>query len=138
MERIRRHLAGMSRGFYSSLPRRGHVDEQLKPAFDTERRLAFARCLIHIIPVGVSVGVMMLSFTGYYYADAGTQHQSMQLGALQFAAKVHETLIVASLSTVVLHQIQTNLLGDAGVPFSLLTTGHQLERVFRRELWTGL
>ncbi|KAI9766024.1 MAG: hypothetical protein M1839_005273 [Geoglossum umbratile] len=128
----------MSRGFYSSLPRRGHVDEQLKPAFDTGRGLAFARCLIHIIPVGVSVGVMMLSFTGYYYADAGTQHQNIQLGALQFAAKVHETLIVASLSTVVLHQIQTSLLGDAGVPFSLLTTGHQLERVFRRELWTGL
>ncbi|KAI9868434.1 MAG: hypothetical protein M1813_005878 [Trichoglossum hirsutum] len=128
----------MSRGFYSSLPWRCHVDEQLKPAFDTQRSLALARCLIHIIPVGVSVGVVMLSFTGHYYADAGTQHQNMQLGALQFAAKVHETLIVASLSTVVLHRIQTSLLGDAGVPLSLLTVGHQLERMFRRELWTGL
>ncbi|KAH0565862.1 hypothetical protein GP486_000740 [Trichoglossum hirsutum] len=128
----------MSPGFYSPLLWRGHVDEQLKPAFDTERGLAFARCLIHIIPVGVSVGVVMLSFVGFYYADVGTQHMNMQLGALQFAAKVHEILIAASLSTVVLHQIQTSLLGDAGVPFSLLTAGHQLERVFRRELWTGL
>jgi hypothetical protein len=51
------------------------------------------------------------------------------LGALQFAAKVHESLIGVSLCTMVLYHIRNGLLGAHVVPLGPLGSGFQLNSV---------
>ncbi|KAK0710846.1 hypothetical protein B0H67DRAFT_583541 [Lasiosphaeris hirsuta] len=48
------------------------------------------------------------------------------LGALQFAAKVHEGLMILSLSNMLLHRIRYLLMSRDGVPLGLITSPWQL------------
>ena len=62
------------------------------------------------------------------------------LDALQFDAKVHESLIVVSLCMMVLYHTRCGLIGSRGVPLGLLSSGFQLKSVayvFSAEFWGG-
>ena len=136
MEPIRQNLSGYS------LPWTGlGGGEQPKAVLHQGRLRAFVRCLVHIIPVVTTAGVVYLNFRNVYYANAGAPYQNVKLQALQFAAKLHEAFIVASLSTVVLNHIRYSLLSEDGVPFSVLSVGHllgQFSQIWRLDLWTSL
>ena len=73
--------------------------------------------------------------------DLGTAGQNTILAALQFAVKLHESFIVASLSTVVFHRIQYELAYTEGISFGTLLAGYQLNSVsylFSAECWAGI
>lgn len=60
------------------------------------------------------------------------------LNTLQFAAKVHELLMIGSLSAIVLHFVRKFLVGVKGLPFGLLTAGYSVgstEYIFSKAFW---
>ncbi|KAH0542505.1 hypothetical protein FGG08_003101 [Glutinoglossum americanum] len=115
--------------------------ERPKVAITKGRASAFLQCLVHIIPIGITMVVLSLNVRNHYYADVGTPRLNSKLEALQFAAKVHEGFIIASLTAVVLYHVRSDLVGGTGVPFSVLTAGYQIGQIrplWRYELWAGL
>ena len=88
----------------------------------------------HFIAILVSLAVVQLSFRNHYWMDLAPPQmdispgitQSGALNALQFAAKLHELIIIASLTTLLMHAVRTHLLGKAGLPFGLLASGFQV------------
>lgn len=90
-----------------------------KRAFGHERWRIFARCSIHIPPISISVTLPVLNISTIYYEDPGAKHQNLQFNGLQFAAKLHEILVAASLSAVAINYIQYKLLHVSGGGLSL-------------------
>ena len=100
---------------------------------------ALIQCLIHIPSIAISLGVLSLTFRQVFWRDLDESSGSV-LSALQFAAKVHEGLILLSLCTMVLYHIRYGLFGSRGVPLGLLSSGHLLSspvHLFSAEFWGG-
>lgn len=57
--------------------------------------------LVHLLPVAATLGVLQLTFRGVYWDDEAAYDTRWQ-ALLQFPAKLHEILIVGSLSAMVL------------------------------------
>ena len=119
---------------------KGSIEEP-KIAVTSDRSTAIARSLLHITPIGVSLGVLQLSFRTVYWGDVGNSTtQNAALSMLQFAAKIHEIFIIASLSEIVLHRIQYELNGE-GIPFGLLASGYLVSSItylWSWQFWAGL
>jgi hypothetical protein len=61
--------------------------------YSTSRRLALARCVIHILPASISIGLAALIITGYFIGRElqGEQDKDvLKLTALQIAAKLQD------------------------------------------------
>jgi hypothetical protein len=104
--------------------------------------------LPHLIAIAATFGVVSLSYRGAYWMDLAPPQrfiaplltQSGALNALQFAAKLHELLILASLTTIVMYAMRTHLLGQAGLPFGLIASGFQIfsgEWLRRKSFWAA-
>jgi len=80
----------------------------------------------HIPALSVSAFLFAIHYTTLVWPPPGPSQET--LGALQFAAKVHEALIVLSLGTVLLHRIRYHFLHGRGkgVPLGFLTSPWQL------------
>ncbi|KAF8857117.1 hypothetical protein BDZ45DRAFT_803557 [Acephala macrosclerotiorum] len=61
-----------------------------------------------------------------YWEGVGTSDQSLRLNALQFAAKIHEILIAASLSLVAINYLQYELLLGSGLSLSSVLASFQI------------
>jgi len=61
-------------------------------------------------------------------------NQNIRLNGLQFAAKIHEVLISLSLSAIVLHYVQYELLHGKGVPLGCLLAPFQVNNL--ASLWS--
>ncbi|KAJ6031382.1 hypothetical protein N7540_002114 [Penicillium herquei] len=114
--------------------------EHPKVAIWDSRMVALPRLLFHIIPVGGAIVLLWLNLMGYYL---GTEipgiegHNSAKIGALQFAAKMHEITILASLSIIVFNLIQDRIVTH-DVALSVLFAGLQfrdLSYIWSKELW---
>ncbi|KAM0812477.1 hypothetical protein AB5N19_12468 [Seiridium cardinale] len=60
------------------------------------------------------------------------------LNAIQFAAKMHEALIIASITDIVFHRLRYGLLGDRGVPLGYLAAPFQISSIYfflTKEFW---
>lgn len=82
--------------------------------------------MFHLLPVAINVTVLGLYVRQVLWAPPGpTTNVS---NALQFAAKVHETLMIASLGNVLLHHIRYKLLSSdgRGLPLGLVTSPFRL------------
>lgn len=100
--------------------------------------------LIHLVAVAASLGVMQLRIRDVYWSDEISWNEPVSRLAkgevqsvLQFAAKIHEVLIMASLSAMALHVVRRMLLGD-GVAYGLLAGAYQIGSVpylFSSALW---
>jgi hypothetical protein len=104
------------------------VDKTSKEdSYESKRSLsgALKSTLIHILPVGVTFGILQLSFRNLYWADADAPNQRVKLSALQVAAKVHEILILVSLSSMVLHYTRKLMAAPKGISFGLLEAAYQ-------------
>lgn len=100
-----------------------------------------ARCTIHIPPTIISIALLLLNYFTIYFDDPGANHQNLLFNGLQFAAKVHEILIVASLSLVAANYIQYELVHPSGRGLSLggVLAGFQLNNlnsVINPGLWS--
>lgn len=95
-----------------------NVPEETKTAFYRSRRLALVRSLIHLVPFGVALYLVILNWAQYYIGEElqGPSGQDTEkLAALQFAAKLHELLILASLGTVLFSCVRHTLAFGEGV-----------------------
>lgn len=82
--------------------------------------------MVHLLPV-----VINFTLIGLYLRRVSWTPPlptTNVLNALQFAAKVHETIMVASLATILLHHIRYRLLstGQRGVPLGMMTSPFRL------------
>ncbi|KAK4187334.1 hypothetical protein QBC35DRAFT_474580 [Podospora australis] len=100
--------------------------EQPKILIRQSRRVALARCAIHLLPASISIALVYFKIHGYFigFELQGLQYQdSLKNAMLQVAAKLHELLIAASMATIVFHLLRSRLMSSHGVPLGLLASG---------------
>lgn len=89
IERFRTLLRSVGLGILTYL--KTSQDEPPKALINSSRKLALARCAIHIIPTGVSLALVIVNLRGHFIGSEleGTQGQdSLKLGMLQICAKL--------------------------------------------------
>ena len=89
-------------------------------------RTILLHCLLHMIPLSITIAIFTLNALGIYWQDLGRPNQNTILQALQYAAKAHELTMTASLTAIAVHQVQHRLDSPKGVPLGFLTAGFQL------------
>jgi hypothetical protein len=102
----------------------------------------------HILAIAVTSAVVQLSFRDAYWMDleppdkeiVPSLTQGSALNFLQLAAKLHELLILASLSSIVLHAVQAHLTGNTGLPLGMISNAFELgsgEFLRRKSFWSS-
>ncbi|KAI9892258.1 MAG: hypothetical protein M1814_001717 [Vezdaea aestivalis] len=115
--------------------------EPRKVALTKNRWWAAARCVIHLPSVGVSIVLLYLNLGDVYLGGeliGQSGQDSVKLGALQFAAKLHELAIHASLAAILYTYIRRELLARGGLPFGALVAGQRfkdLSYLWSTEFW---
>lgn len=77
----------------------------------------------HLIPVSAAISLVSLNLRGYYIGGelAGPSgYDDVKLSGLQFASKLHEITMQASLSVVVIGLIRHELVSGEGIPFGAI------------------
>jgi hypothetical protein len=77
------------------------VSSREQPKIALRKRFNWLHPLVHLLPVAATLGVLQLSFRGVYWDD-DSRYDTKWPAFLQFPAKLHEILIVGSLSAMVL------------------------------------
>lgn len=100
--------------------------EQPKIVYSHKRREIIRQILLfHLVPVSINFVLLGLYIRRVLWVPPWPTTNI--LNTLQFAAKVHETLMIASLTSVLLHHIQHRLLSSPhGVPLGLVTSPFRL------------
>ncbi|KAI0974096.1 hypothetical protein F4678DRAFT_424624 [Xylaria arbuscula] len=114
-----------------SLPQRRKVIQSSSPWPAIGQFLTF-----QVPALAFTTGLLIL-----YLYQVSWNPTADQLGALLVAAKVHETLIIASLFNIVIYHIRRGLLGHRGIPYGFLTAPFQLTSplyLFTSEFWSCL
>ncbi len=110
--------------------------EEPKVALDTGFWSSFLcyGLIMHTIALGLTLGICQLSWRSVYWADYDhwqpkwfllNLDQNGSSNLLQFAAKIHEIFVIASLSLMVVHVVRRMLIGR-GVPLGLLAGAYQV------------
>ncbi|KAF7596481.1 hypothetical protein BBP40_001353 [Aspergillus hancockii] len=89
--------------------------ETPKVAVRKSRVSALLRALVHLVPIGASLALVILNLK-HLYLGATVANVSY----LQFAAKAHEIFIQASLTYIVANEIGRQLTRPSGLPFGLI------------------
>ncbi|KAI1349832.1 hypothetical protein F5Y01DRAFT_326832 [Xylaria sp. FL0043] len=98
---------------------------------------AIKQFLIFQFPALASTTALLI----LYLKNVSWNPTADQLGALLVAAKVHETLIIASLFDIVMYHIRRGLLGYRSIPYGFLTAPFQLTSplyLLTSEFWSCL
>lgn len=106
-----------------------YTNQQIEPraaAAHREPWLNALYCLPHMVPLAATITILILNARGVYWQDLGRPYQNTMLQVLQYAAKAHELTMVASLTAIVVHQIQYDLSSPKGVSLGFLTAGFRL------------
>ena len=121
-----------------------NLPEEPKIVIHTSRRLALARSSVHIIPIAVSITIIYLNLVPLYLGrtlPGSIIDPPTNIALLQVAAKTQELLIVASMTTIVIHVIRQELCSGAGVPLGMIGGGFMftaLSYFWSPELWGSL
>ena len=87
---------------------------------------------IHFVPIAAVLVLVILNWRGYYIggelAGAVGQNDAKFIG-LQFAAKLHELTISASLTAVLFCYIRHELMTEDGLPFGAIMAGFQFKEI---------
>ncbi|KAL8703301.1 MAG: hypothetical protein Q9201_003515 [Fulgogasparrea decipioides] len=97
--------------------------EPRKIAVDGRRWQSLLYSLPHMIPMLVTMIILCINIGQVYWQDLDQPNQNRTLQALQYTAKAHEMMIIASLTAIVIYRIQHDLSGSNGVPLGLLAGG---------------
>lgn len=130
----------------SMLTRNGEVP---KIAIKRGLRDNWTKLAPHILAICVTTAVCQLSFRNIYWMDLQPPDRPIVLGLtqggalnlLQLAAKLHEMLILASITSLLIHVMQSYLTGPSGLPFAMLVNAFELGtgRFLRRKaFWSSL
>lgn len=90
------------------------------------------RCAIHVVPAAAACALVILNCKQYYIGGEleGPQGEDTEkLAALQFAAKLHELLLLASLGTIIFTYLRRELVFGAGIRFGALFVGFQIDSI---------
>jgi hypothetical protein len=107
--------------------RRQAVHEQPKTVYSHKRRQILREVImVHFMPVAINFTLLGMYLRRVSWTPPWPT--TNVLNALQFAAKMHETLMITSLVTVLLHHIRYRLLslGQRGLPLGLITSPFRL------------
>ena len=121
--------------------RLGQPLEDEKIAVRKGSRAACLAGLIHLIPMGVSLFLVVYNLQGHYVGgelEGVVGQDDIKFLLIQFGSKLHELLISASVTTVILSYIQRNIIADKGLPFGAIFAGLQfkdLSYLVSREFW---
>jgi hypothetical protein len=121
-----------------------NLPEQPKSIIQTSRRLALARSGVHILPSAISITIICLNLFHSYLGrtlPGSIIDPSINIALLQVAAKAQELLIVASMTTIVMHIIRQELCAGASVPLGMISGGFMfttLSYFWSPELWGSL
>ncbi|KAI0971309.1 hypothetical protein F4678DRAFT_434407 [Xylaria arbuscula] len=96
-----------------------------QPKLALRKKFSWFHPLVHILPVGVTLAIVQLSFRETYWAD-DSRYDTRWQTVLQFPAKLHEILIVGSLSAMVLHIFRRMLVSPKGIPLGLMVGAFQM------------
>lgn len=110
----------------------GNDPEPSKVLIDSSRKLALARCAVHIVPAFLSTALITLNLLGFFIGNElqGDQDQDdLKFGLLQVAAKLQELLIVASVGSVIFHILRSELVFGDGVTLGLLVSGFSFSQI---------
>ncbi|KAF2119278.1 hypothetical protein BDV96DRAFT_567297 [Lophiotrema nucula] len=114
------------------------VDEEPKVALNKSIFPLLLSFLIHLVPAASTIAIVQLSFYRVFWFDNDSSTNTVPfkrgpklslnelLNSLQFVAKIHEILLVGSLSAMVMHRVRNRLMGRHGLPFGLLTAGYSV------------
>ncbi len=133
--RIQRLLRPLAVGFHVVLKYTGlgkPFPEPKKVALRKNRWKAFSAGKIHFIPVATTIVLMGFNLTGYYIGSeltGPTGYDDQKFILLQFAAKLHELAIVASLTAILFSLIRHELTTAGGLPFGALFAGYQFKDI---------
>jgi hypothetical protein len=108
-----------------------HLVKHLK-----SRQHALFKSLIYLPSMAITLGVLTLTFRNIFWGPQSDTTNTV-LNGLQFAAQLHTSLIVMSLSAMLLHVIHRGLSSGRGIPLGFRSSGFQLNSVsymFRKEL----
>lgn len=112
---------------------RKDFSEPKKIAIHQSRGTALLRSLVHIAPMAVSLLEIIFNWKGRYVGRTFDQQSYYQ-----FAAKVHEVAIQASLGSIMLSYIRCELALRDGLPFGVFLGGLQFLQIsylWSTELW---
>ena len=118
--------------------------EEKKKAIQKDFVTACLACSIHAVPIGASLVVVCLNWRGYYIGqelEGAVGEDDAKLLALQFASKLHELTISASLTAVILSYIRHELRTDSGLPFGAIVAALQFKDVsylWSMEFWGAI
>ena len=122
--------------FYNAFHRLRHrgrpVFEQRKVALRSDRYYAFLAGCIHFLPMSASVILAALNIAGYYIGgelSGKSGHDSEKFAGLQFASKLHELTINASLAAMVFSYIRQELALGQGVPLGAIFAGLRFQDI---------
>jgi hypothetical protein len=117
------------------------VYEEKKVVMTKSRPMALLRCMVHLIPISAAIVLLVFNGSNYYVGGelSGASNQdSQKLGALLFAAKLHELFMLASLGAIVVTHVRKQLVFGQGVAFGTVFSGTQfkdLTFLWSPELW---
>ncbi|KAI0201423.1 hypothetical protein F4808DRAFT_425144 [Astrocystis sublimbata] len=100
-------------------------DSLEQPKIPLRKRFSWLHPLVHILPVAATLGILQLSWRGVYWED-DNRFDGRWINVLQFPAKLHEILIVGSISAIVLHIFRRMLLSTNGIPLGLMMGAFQI------------
>jgi hypothetical protein len=112
------------------------IAEHAKIAVHKNRLTSVLRALIHLVPVCVAVTLIALNCHQLYL---GPYLNNISL--LQFAAKLHELIMQASLAAILLTYIRYELALGVGLPFGALFSGlliTQISYLWSLEFWGSI
>lgn len=101
------------------------------------------RCAIHVFPIATTVTVLVVNYRGLYIGQdfsGPVKSETLNLLFLQLLSKLHELLIVASLTVIVYSASRYELLFGDGVPLGLLGSGlsfTSIEYFFSKAFFAG-
>ncbi|KAF5251259.1 hypothetical protein FANTH_3694 [Fusarium anthophilum] len=107
-------------------------EEKPKVLIKKSRRVAIARCAVHLIPALLTIGLSVVNFVGFFIGRElqGKQNDdSFKLGLLQIATKVQELLIVASIGSVIFHCLRSEVMFGPGLPLGFLISGYSFSSI---------
>ncbi|KAI1847942.1 hypothetical protein JX266_006055 [Neoarthrinium moseri] len=114
-----------------------HPREKPKVALYHDRGVALIQSMAHLVPLSVVMAFIVLNIKSWYWGDPS----ATVLTALQFAAKILEILMQASLGIIMMSIVRYQLFKDGGLPLGSLLGPYSVTDVtylWSLELWGSL
>ena len=120
------------------------VGEPKKIAIKQDIWMAWLFGSIHFVPLSAALVLVVLNWRGYYIGgelEGAVGQDDAKFIGLQFAAKLHELTISASLTAVIFSYIRHELVTDSGLPFGAIMAGFQFQEIsylWSMEFWGAI